>query len=224
MALIQLVRHAQASFGSAHYDRLSELGRQQSRWLGAYFAARGLSFCRVVTGTLERQRDTALEVLAAMDAAPTGSIEHPGLDEYHGERVYAAYTGGRDPYDHQRSDYRDYWRTFRAAMTAWSQDRLIGVPETWGQFGERMADGLRAAAEGCGRDDCVLVVSSGGAISRFLAALLGSPASVAIELNLQYRNTGVCELRSVGDTFRVMSFNNVPHLEDPARRHAITFA
>ena len=44
MALIELVRHAQASFGSAHYDRLSELGRQQSRWLGAYFAARGLVF------------------------------------------------------------------------------------------------------------------------------------------------------------------------------------
>ncbi|HMN82622.1 MAG TPA: histidine phosphatase family protein [Burkholderiaceae bacterium] len=224
MALIQLVRHAQASFGSEHYDRLSDLGRQQSRWLGEYFAARGLSFCRIVTGTLERQRDTALEVLTAMGVAAEGLIEHPGLDEYHGERLYAAHTGGRDPRDHQRSDYRDYWRTFRSAMTAWSEDRLAGLPETWGQFGERMADALRTAGEGCGRDDCVLVVSSGGAIGRYLAALLGSPASVAIELNLQYRNTGICELRSAGDTFRVISFNNVPHLEDPARRHAITFA
>src|SRR5690606_40460973 len=41
MPLILLVRHAQASFGTDDYDRLSELGRQQARWLGEYFAARG---------------------------------------------------------------------------------------------------------------------------------------------------------------------------------------
>ena len=34
MSLVYLVRHAQASFGARDYDRLSELGRQQARWLG----------------------------------------------------------------------------------------------------------------------------------------------------------------------------------------------
>jgi len=38
MSLVYLVRHAQASFGAQDYDRLSELGRQQARWLGGYFA------------------------------------------------------------------------------------------------------------------------------------------------------------------------------------------
>jgi phosphohistidine phosphatase SixA len=50
MALVFLVRHAQASFGTHDYDRLSELGRQQSRWLGEYFAERGVRFARVVAG------------------------------------------------------------------------------------------------------------------------------------------------------------------------------
>ena len=66
MALLFLVRHGQASFGSSDYDRLSDLGRQQSRWLGEYFAGRGVHFKRVVAGSLKRQQDTASEVLAGM--------------------------------------------------------------------------------------------------------------------------------------------------------------
>ena len=69
MALLFLVRHGQASFGTAHYDRLSDLGRQQSRWLGEYFAERGLRFKRVVAGTLQRQQDTASEILTGMGAS-----------------------------------------------------------------------------------------------------------------------------------------------------------
>ncbi len=46
MALLFLVRHGQASFGQAHYDQLSDQGRQQARWLGEYFAGRGLKFKR----------------------------------------------------------------------------------------------------------------------------------------------------------------------------------
>ena len=49
-----MVRHAQASFGTDDYDRLSELGHRQSRWLGEYLAERQLTFARVVTGTLRR--------------------------------------------------------------------------------------------------------------------------------------------------------------------------
>ena len=41
LAELTLVRHGQASFGAANYDQLSDLGMQQSRWLGEYFAAIG---------------------------------------------------------------------------------------------------------------------------------------------------------------------------------------
>ncbi len=223
MAIIHFVRHGQASFGTDNYDRLSDLGRQQSAWLGEHFSARGLAFKRVLAGSLLRQRDTARGILAAM-GLPTDDIgEHAGLDEYHGEALYAAYTGGRNVREHQKSDYRDYWRTFRAAMTAWSQDQVPDMPETWAQFGQRVADALALACAGCGRDDHVLVVSSGGAIGRSLSALLGSPAGTAIELNLQYRNTGISELLTHGDTLRVISVNNIPHLDRADRRQAITF-
>ena len=223
MAIIYLVRHAQASFGSDDYDRLSELGHQQSAWLGEHFSARGLTFARVRAGTLRRQRETAQGILGAM-GIPLPIDTHAGLDEYPGSELYAAYTGGADPAAHQRRDYRDYWRTFRAAMTAWTQDALEGMPESWADFGARMASALQVSVNDLGRDDAVLVVSSGGAIGRALSDILSTPPAVAIELNLQFRNTGVCELLATGDRLRVLSFHSVPHLEMPQRRHALTFA
>lgn len=224
MPLIILVRHAQASFGTENYDRLSELGQQQSRWLGEYFAARGLRFRNIRAGSLVRQQDTARILLETMGHDTSGIVEDPGLNEYPGDKLYAAHTRGADPIAHQRADFKGYWRTFRDAMQAWSDDRLEGMPESWGQFGERMRSGVLAASEGLERDEVALVVSSGGAIGRLLGEILGAPGSTAIELNLQFRNTGFCELISVGDSLRIASFNNVPHLEFPERRSAITFA
>ena len=227
MALVFLVRHGQASFGTADYDRLSDLGRQQSRWLGEYFAGRSLKFTRVVAGTLRRQRETARELLETMNADVPIDI-HAGLDEYHGEALYAAHTGGRNALDHQRGDYRDYWRTMKAAMHAWAAGDLAGVPESWTQFGERTRAALTMAAAGLKRDDCALIVSSGGAISRTMVDILGAPGTIGVEFNLQFRNAGFCELIVAGDAprqeYRLVAFNAIPHLDTPERRAAITFA
>jgi len=224
MAHLILARHAQASFGQANYDKLSELGEQQARWLGEYFALRGLQFSRVVTGTLVRQRETARLALEAMQASPPPVIEHAGLNEYHAEAIVRAHLGEFDPATLQRENYREYWRMFREAMSAWTQDKLENPPETWGQFGQRVEDGLTEALQDAGRDDTVLVVSSGGAISRFVADLLGAPGGASIELNLQFRNTGFCEFVIGRSSRRLISFNSLPHLDTPARRESITAA
>jgi broad specificity phosphatase PhoE len=224
MPQVFLVRHAQASFGTHDYDRLSDLGRQQSRWLGEYFAERGTRFARVMAGTLKRQQQTAQELLGVLGDDPARIQTHGGLDEYHGAELYAAYTNGADPVAQQRADYRGYWQTFRAAMLAWSEDRLPQMPETWGAFAERVRGAVQAAADGLGRDEVALVVSSGGAIGRLLGDLTGASAASAIEFNLQYRNTGFCELIANGDRLRVASFNNIPHLERADRRGSITYA
>lgn len=229
MALLFLVRHGQASFGSADYDRLSDLGRQQSRWLGEHFAERGLQFKRAVAGSLQRQQSTAAEILGAMQSAhapgaPPAIDTHAGLNEYNGEALYAAHTDGRSPLAHQQGDYRDYWRTLKAAMHAWAADELTGAPETWSQFGARTRAALAFACAGLGREDNVLVVSSGGAISRALIDIIGSPGATAVEFNLQFRNTGVCELIVGSDTTRLVTFNTLPHLERADRRASITFA
>lgn len=223
MAMVFLTRHAQASFGSSNYDRLSDLGHQQAKWLGEYYAQRGLTFSSVICGTLERQRDTARGVLQAMGVNDIAIDEDAGLNEYNAEPIFRAFTG-KDPIEVQNVDYREYWQTFRKAMAAWAADEIVDPPETWQAFGTRMQDALAKACANSQRDDAILIVSSGGAIARGLADVLEYPAHIAIELNLQFRNTAFCEMISSSQGLRVISFNNIPHLDTPARRDSITSA
>src|SRR5262249_31375458 len=76
-----LVRHGQASFGTADYDVLSDLRHRQAEVTAAAVAAAGYRTTLVVSGSLRRQRDTA---------APFGEPEiDPRWDEYDAEDVIA---------------------------------------------------------------------------------------------------------------------------------------
>ena len=70
----------------------------------------------------------------------------------------------------------------------------------------------------------ILIVSSGGAISRAVVDIINTPGATAIEFNLQFRNTGVCGLIVGSDATRLLSFNTLPHLDRADRRESITFA
>ena len=222
MTILYLVRHGQASFAAENYDCLSELGHRQSAWLGEHFAARGIKFSRAVCGTLDRQRQTARTLLDAMGSA-LPAIEHPGWNEYSGDALYKAYHGDGWAKARAKGDVREFYRTIKAALLDWSEDKLTGpLPETWGEFGERGESAMRAACAGLPADAVVLAASSGGAISRVVGGILQAPAQAAIELNLQYRNSAYCEIFVSPRSMRLVSFNCVPHLERPDRQDAIT--
>jgi broad specificity phosphatase PhoE len=218
------VRHGQASFAAENYDRLSPLGVQQSVWLGEYFAERGIVFARAVCGTLERQRETARAILETMGSGLTAG-EHPGWNEYSGEALYKAYLGDEWARGRATGDVRAVYRVIKAALEAWSEGKLRGdLPESWSGFGERIAAAMQSACAGLPNDANVLVASSGGAIGRGVADLLQAPARAAIELNLQFRNSGFCEIFFSSRSLRLVSMNCVPHLERSDRRGAITYS
>lgn len=222
MAKLFIVRHGQASFGQANYDQLSELGWQQARWLGEYFAERELNIHRIVAGSLCRQQDTARGILEGMSSTDTNIDTHAGLNEYDGEMMYKAFTGRGDQHVHQKADFKDYWRTFRSAYEAWIEDQLEDVTETWSDFGGRVDSAFDFALEGAGRDDAVLVVTSGGVIGSAMTTLFQGPQTGAIHLNFQCRNTSFSEVIVGSSARRVLSFNSVPHLDQSGRRHALT--
>ena len=89
MGTLYLVRHGQASFGAEDYDQLSDLGRQQSRQLGAYLQSRGLAFERVLTGSLRRHAQTLEGICEGAGWQLTPEI-NPALNEYDSEAVIAA--------------------------------------------------------------------------------------------------------------------------------------
>ncbi len=221
MPYLYLVRHAQPDF-TGNYDSVTTLGLEQSAWLGRHFAARGLRFARVISGSLERQKTTLEEILRHLPDAPARS-EDARFNEYDAASVLGAFEHADDRSLRASGDRRAYFTAVRAALFAWSQqDPGTSSSETWHGFGERVAAAVTAACEGVEASDPVLVVTSGGVIGRIVASTLGAGAEAAIQLNLQTRNTGVTELVRGRSAARLVSFNAVPHLERPDRAHAVT--
>ena len=224
MAELVLVRHAQASFGADDYDKLSELGWRQSRWLGEYFAERGAAFDRVVRGSLRRHAETLAGIAEGMGRA-LAADEDDRLNEYQADvllRAHVGNSGGKNAFQ-KEGDRREHFRILREAMYAWTEGGLeLESQHRFDVFRARVLGALAALRSG--RAQRVLVVSSGGPISTILAEVLGMPMRGVVDLNLQTRNTGISELQAGASRIHCVSFNNVPHLDRPDRAGALTYS
>ncbi|MDR3389196.1 MAG: histidine phosphatase family protein [Rudaea sp.] len=225
-----LVRHAQASFGSANYDVLSERGQEQAQRLAAWLVAHPeLKFARVAGGTLRRHAQT----LAAIERAfkdsdrplPAATLD-PDWNEFDHEAVIRAYAS-RHPdapivAAARGMDHRAVHALLAAALHAWANGELDGaVPETWEAFGVRVARArarLDAAPQGK-----ILVVSSGGPITRCAQAALGCDAARAVRLNLALRNTAISEFRGSDGDWQMHIWNMLPHLPSATDREWVTY-
>jgi broad specificity phosphatase PhoE len=223
MPYLYLVRHGQPDFAGV-YDSLTTLGMQQSSWLGEHFAACGLKFARVASGTLQRQVHTCDLMLAAM-AVNTAPRRDARLNEYDHASLLAFFEGDRMQRLRAAGDRRGYFIAIRESLFAWSRhDGPVVNGERWSDFGDRIQLAIAELCDGLERDDKVLIVSSGGVIGRYTAGALDAGAAAAIQLNLQTRNTGVTEIVRAASGARVVTFNGVPHLERADRAHAVTYS
>lgn len=214
-----LVRHGQASAGTADYDRLSPRGEQQSRRLGQWLASTGHGFDAVVAGDMRRHRQTFAAIAAAY-AEQGLSLPEPetdaGLNEFDHHAVFDGFASEHP--DHpsvaagKDGGLLALGAMIHAALSAWSEDRIAGVPETWQAFGERVRQaGDRLAARG---NQNVLVLSSGGVISRLAQSAMGGSDRSAVDLNLSLRNSGLSEFHVRPYGLALGSWNALPHLHD----------
>jgi len=215
VAEIILVRHGQAmshATDEQSYDRLSDLGREQARWLGAHLRATDPRFDAVITGTLTRQADTA----RAMGFEITA--RDPRLDEL----SYFALAGAVEaqfglPAPRDATEFATH---LPQVIEHWTSGRLTNVPETYAQFSKRVS-GL--IDETCQRGGRILVVTSGGVIGMAMRHALGLQDGGMAKLMLQVMNSSLHRLEYVHDTLMVGAFNATPHLDVPERAHARTF-
>ena len=231
MGSIYLVRHAQASFGTDDYDRLSGTGFTQARLLGAYFLARKARFDAVCTGTLRRHSETAAGIFEGRPQLGDLELAHrlPELDEYDSAAVIAAFEAlaamrGHAEWPQDPDSMRGHFRLLRKALLAWAEDgcQPEGMP-TWRAFQAGAVAAIDAVRHRFANGQ-VLVVSSGGPISAIVAASLLAPPRTAIELNLRMRNSSLSELASSSQRHQLVTFNTLPHLDAQPDPALITYA
>lgn len=216
MPTILLVRHAQASFGTADYDVLSDLGKRQAQALDAELHRRGTSADVLVCGTLRRQRDT----VAAIARGREPSVD-PGLNEYDSDGILAAHTASslrEDSIDSPVPDVAAASRAFQhvldAGLRAWIQAGASSpAAETFPAFAGRVRHSLDAGASALRSGQTALLCTSGGVISAACVALLGVPAEAFIAFNRVTVNTGITTIALGRRGATLVSFNEHGHLE-----------
>lgn len=236
MGALLIVRHGQAN--SLDYDRdgdvLSPLGHEQARRLGERWASEGLRLDRVFVGPRRRHRETHEEVervyaerglpwptpepLAALDEYPAGSILAAGVPVALGrdpELVAPALTFA----ELRNTASREFVRILTAVTRMWARgelDHVLDGVETWGEFRERVAGGIRTMTAGAAKGARVAAFTSGGAVSVAAGFALGIGDERVIELSWLVRNTSITELAFSTRRVTLAAFNSTPHLVDPA--------
>src|SRR5699024_1320594 len=95
MGVLYLIRHGQASFGTDDYDRLSDLGHEQSRLAGRHLGEQGVRPIRIVHGQMLRQKQTVEGILNGLDFEPEADLD-PGWNEFNAWELTGA-LGEIDP-------------------------------------------------------------------------------------------------------------------------------
>lgn len=215
MGELVLIRHGQANSEArdeAGYDRLSDTGRQQARWLGDWLREHETSFDRVLMGSLRRHRETA-EEMGDMGATVETDPRLNELDYFNLTRAHAAHTGAGEP---QGPD--EFVSHIRDVMEAWARAEIQG-DETYVSFETRVAEMLTIAARPGRR---VLCVTSGGVIGMMARHVLDLDTARMAYLLVPIRNTSIHRIAVTGQGNILAGFNATPHLDAPERRYART--
>ena len=222
MTQLFVVRHAQASFGAANYDVLSDLGHVQSFALGRALAAQGVKPDRFFIGAQRRHRETYEGIAKGMglDAAPAEII--PGLNEFDFKGLLDAHYRHTPPPDNMHTERKSHFRTLRDTVLAWQRGDVMDPPETWEQFTTRVEDARQQMIASGG--ECVLAVSSGGAIGQMLAACLDAPSEQQIKLQLQMKNCAVNRFVQGRNSTFLHGFNETPHITAENAAEMLTYS
>jgi broad specificity phosphatase PhoE len=225
MSSIYLIRHGQASFGTDHYDRLSDRGYVQSELLAGYLLKIGRSFDAVYAGEMTRQIATAEKVLSCYREAgrevPILKIM-PEFNEYDSKGILKALVrdiakdepGPAGDMARFYTDKKAFQRIFEKVIMRWlTVDKDIPGVTSWRDFRERVARGMsKVRAENDG-GKTVLVFTSGGPIAAVFQMATGISDEGTLRVVWHIVNTSVTSCIYNAKQLSLTSFNNRAHLD-----------
>lgn len=234
MGQIYLVRHGQASFGTEDYDRLSELGMEQARLLGEWFANCHQKFDLVMTGSLKRHRQTADACLGALPKAlriETDWQTDAGFNEYDHDEVMIrhrpefAEPGAIKRFVAENDNARHlFQQLFQEAMARWMSGRHdADYREPWPVFRSRCVAALDRLIASTGKSQNIVVFTSGGTIATLCQHVMGLQDPQVFELNWSLVNSAVTKLLYRPGRISLSYLNNFAHLEWLGEPHSVTY-
>lgn len=215
MSFITLVRHGQANSTARDevgYDRLSDLGWQQARWLGGYFTEAGERFARVYTGTLRRHLETTEAIAPHCDTAPIRDERLNEMTYFDMAQMLEAQHGIAVP-----GDREGFVRHLPLLLEHWRDGKLDGTTESFDAFQHRVTDVLTEIAAGEGR---ALVVTSGGLIGMAMRIVMRLDITAMAHSCLAIENSSLHRIQPLSTGLALTQFNALPHLDTPERQHA----
>ncbi|MYM55561.1 histidine phosphatase family protein [Thalassovita mangrovi] len=210
MPELYLIRHAQASFGAANYDVLSDLGHDQSEALGKALALQGVDPDTLFIGAQRRHRETLEGIFKGLGRDLPDVQMHAGLNEFDFKNLLDAHYRDRPAPENMHSERKSHFRTLRDTVLAWQRDEITDPPETWADFTGRVEAARQAMVDSGAKT--IIAVSSGGAIGQMIAATLNTPAEQQIRLQLQMKNCAVNRFVFSTRSFYLHGFNETPHI------------
>jgi broad specificity phosphatase PhoE len=232
MALVTLVRHAQASFLESNYDQLCATGELQARLLGEYWARRGVDFRRAWSGPCARQTQTAhmveeayramgrdfpaLEIMDEFDEYPGDVVMRQGLPQLleaseDVRRTHKTFQDAKDSTERRRM----FQKLFEFVIGKWvNGDVTVAGIESWHDFCTRVGRGLAKMANGATPSGDLVVFTSGGPIAVAMRRALHLSHPDTLQMTWMSRNASFSEFLSSVDRFTLSTFNATPHLDD----------
>lgn len=222
MASLYLIRHGQASFGSANYDQLSPLGQRQADVSGRFFADVGMHFAQAVSGDLSRQRETGERILASQAEAATLRVD-PRLNEVDNEGQIAALlpmlcerdAAFAERVKAGRSDSKQYQKVIQAVFNAWVSPDCPELPGTasWPDYLAGVKGALEEAMSSAAGSSDTAIFTSGGTIATAVSWVLGVPHEKIYGFYEPVFNCSITRLIFSRGRVSLSNFNDTAHLQ-----------
>tara|TARA_B100000959_G_scaffold174445_1_gene182670 strand:+ start:15584 stop:16294 length:711 start_codon:yes stop_codon:yes gene_type:complete len=235
MSELIVVRHGQASFGEASYDKLSERGIEQVRLLARHWQDLGEEFDCIYSGTLRRQQETANELLPLVKGCPDKPLLHASLNEYNSNPLLQIYLRdhsadeGFDPaLTWPVNDPRLFQQLFEAATSRWIRNELEpgeqeSAFEHWSSFKSRVHGALDEIMSQHSKRSRVLISTSGGVIAMALQRVLNFSDEHVIATNWMVHNSSVTRIKYGNGKISLTQFNGLSHLEKQGLQQMVTY-
>lgn len=227
MRSLLLIRHGQASFRAADYDRLSQTGEEQSRRLGAWLSACGEAPDLVAIGPRQRHLRTAEECLRAA-GVDRPLLKLDGLDEVDHEELLARFRPYLADHDALRAElkqspdpHRAFQQLFASAVARWiTGEHDDEYTTTWLQFRHNVLRAMQALVQHEAKT--IWAFTSGGPIAVIANAILEAPVAQTFTLSWSIVNTSLTRLRLSKQGPSLVTYNAWPHLERREDQHLVT--